>query len=106
VFISGADAEFTSPLGVYVVPEREQHGVNESPSAHNQLILSRTPRSLLTKKCRTNIFFCPTFFCQLKTNASWFPLWFVVSSSLDLVTNWSLVELAAQVGDGGVPGSG
>jgi hypothetical protein len=34
------------------------------------------------------------------------PLRFVVSSSLDPVTNWCLVERAALVGDGGLSGSG
>jgi hypothetical protein len=56
VFISGAVAEFTSPLGVHVVPGRDQHGVNESPSAHHQLNPSRTPRLADKKMSDKNIF--------------------------------------------------
>jgi hypothetical protein len=108
VFISGAVAEFTSQLGVHVVPGREQHGVNQSLSANNPLNPRRTPGSLLTKTCRTKTFFCPTFFCQPKPQDEWLAvtLRFGVGSSLDPVTVGCLVELAALVGDGGLSGSG
>jgi hypothetical protein len=82
----------TSALGAYAMPEREKNGVNESPAAHHHLNPSRTPRSLLTNKCRTKLFFCPTCFCRPTTNA-----WrFVVGSTLDPVTNWWLVEVSAE----------
>jgi hypothetical protein len=106
VFISGAVTEFTSPLGVHVVPGREQHGVNQSPSAHHQLNPSRNPLIFGDKNMSdTNIFLSDIF---LSAQDEWLavPLRFVVSSSLDPVTNWCVVERAAQVRDGGLSGSG
>jgi hypothetical protein len=62
VFISGAVADFTSPLGVHVVPGREQHGVNQSPSVHHPLNPSRNPLFFAHKKMSDkNIFLSDIF---------------------------------------------
>jgi hypothetical protein len=107
VFISGAVTEFTSPLGVHVVPGREQHGVNQSPSVHHQLNPSRNPLFFADKNMSDKNIFLSHMFLSAQDEWLAVPLRFVVSSSLNPVTNWwCVVERAAQVRDGGLSGSG
>jgi hypothetical protein len=107
VFISGAVTEFTSPLGVHAASEHEQHGVNQSPSAHHQLNPSRNPMFFADKKMLDKNIFLSYIFLSAQDECLAVPLSFVVSSSLDPITNWwCVVERAVQVRDGGLSGSG
>jgi hypothetical protein len=96
VFISGAVAEFTSPLGVHAASEHEQHGVNQSPSVHHQLNPSRNPLFFADKTMSDKNIFLSYMFLSAQDEWLAVPLRFVVSSSLDPVTNWCVVERAAR----------